>query len=137
MTQKTQLSTFYYNFTPILVGVSQKYRIELPAGPSPRPYKTMTTAMTAWDGEVLKTSGGSATALLLGGMEIRGKKVGPLQNGGPCVVMEHINIDGYLEYMVGDKNILSGNINFVNFGIPGGKHLRIDMYTGESKVIDG
>ena len=94
--------------------------------------------MRSWDGEVVNVADERATALIqVDTPPVQGKVIGAVQNGGPCVIMEHITIGGELEYMIGDRNILAGNLNFINFGIPNGTHLRIDVYTGESKVING
>lgn len=127
----------HFEYAPIIIGARMRYRLELPVGATPRLYKTMTTGMRTWNGQVLKTSHGSATALLEPNTSpVDGVVVGPIKTGGPCVIMEHITVDGYFQYMIGDKNILNGNLNFINFGIPGGKHIRIDIYTGESRIIE-
>jgi hypothetical protein len=70
-------------------------------------------------------------------IEVDGRAGGILKEGGPCYIMEHLRVDGQMEYLITPENIQQGDDNFVNFGIPNGKHLRIDIYTGESRIING
>jgi hypothetical protein len=130
---------YEFEYIPILIGGRKRYIIDLPLGASPRPFKTMTTDMRSWDGQVLDVCGGAARALIRDArelIEIKGTIVAPIIINGPCIVMEHLNIDGRMDFMIGDTNILDGNLNFVNFGIPGGKHIRIDIYNGDSRIIE-
>jgi hypothetical protein len=95
--------------------------------------------MRCWHGQLVQGEDGRATALIREGgtlVSVEGILVANLVNACACYVMEHLTVDGKMEFMVGDENILNGNQNFVNFGIPNGKHVRIDIYTGESKVIE-
>ncbi len=129
----------YYTYTPILVGAEQRYRLELPTDASPIVYKTLTNGMRCWYGQLTKSCYGQAGAFIREGgtiIEIEGKLIHNVANGGPCAVMEHLTIDGEMKLMIGPRNILNGDQNFINFGIPSGKHIRIDIYTGESKVIE-
>ena len=126
-------------YTPILIGAQKRYRIELPIESAPVAYKTFTSPMRYWDGQLIKSQQGHAEAFVRHNgilMTVEGKLVGQVLSGNPCFVMEHLTIDGKMELIIGDKNILNGNQNFANFGIPNGKHIRIDIYTGESKVIE-
>lgn len=128
-----------YKYVPILIGAEKRYRIELPLGMSPVLYKTMTTDMRSWVGQIIKTRHGHATAFIREAgtlISIEGELIENVSRGSPCIVMEHLNIDGEMGLMIGENNILNDNLNFINFGLPQGKHVRIDIYTGESKVID-
>ncbi len=69
-------------------------------------------------------------------MSVIGEAIDALSINDPCIVMEHLTIDGKMEFMIGKRNILDGDLNFVNYGIPNGKHIRIDIYTGESRIIE-
>lgn len=100
---------------------------------------TLTTNMGLWVAEVVRTSSGAATAVTWHNgqmVEVTGRSFGILKEGGPCYIMEHLKVDGYMEYLITSENIRQGNDNFVNYGIPNGKHLRIDIYTGESVIIN-
>jgi hypothetical protein len=128
-----------YKYVPILIGGEVRYRVELPLGATPIVYKTLTTGMRCWHGQVVESSQGCAKALIQEGGQvvlISGDLVGPVHPEHPCYVMEHLTIDGEMELMIGDRNILNGDQNFVNFGVPNGKHVRIDIYTGASRVIE-
>jgi hypothetical protein len=99
----------------------------------------MTTGIRSWHGQFLKSSHSGAQALVEHNgqiIEISGRLVSDIKPGSPCYIMEHLNIDGEMEFMIGEHDILVGNQNFVNFGIPCGKHIRIDIYTGDSKVME-
>ena len=127
-------------YTPILIGGSRRYYIDLPVDAAPIRFWTMTTDMWLWNGQVTKTSQGRAWALIRHSnriVEVYGVQVGVLVPDSHCCVMEHLNINGEMELMIGPANILDGNKNFVNFGIPGDKYLRIDIYTGDSRIING
>ena len=129
---------FYYK--PALLPTEQRYWISLPADVAPRRWGTLTAPMGLWVGQVVKASHGRATALTWHNgemVEVDGKAAGILKEDGPCYIMEHLKVDGHMEYLITPENIQQGNQNFVNFGIPKGKHLRIDIYTGESRIIDG
>lgn len=125
-----------FEFAPILVGARMRYILELPINQVPRVFKTMTTDMRAILGEVVDIKNGRAKVILSNRQICIGNVIDRLIIGGPCVVMEKINVRGNLEYMVGSKNILNGNQNFVNFGVPNGRHIRIDIYNGESEIIE-
>jgi len=128
-----------YKYAPITTGAEKRYRIELPLGTAPIVYKTLTTGMRSWVGQVLKVADGRARAFIWEAGElisIEAELVGKVNLDDPCFVMEHLTIDGKMEFMIGPDNILNGDQNFVNFGIPQGKHIRIDIYTGQSKVIE-
>jgi len=129
----------YYTYIPILIGGRKRYRIELPLEASPVAYKTLTSNMRVWDGQMVKNEPARSVALIqeMGRLvEVTGVLIKEVSNGHPCIVMEHLNIDGKMEFMIGDTNILCGDQNFVNFGIPNGKHIRIDIYTGECRIIE-
>lgn len=131
--------TFYYEYTPIIIGAAQRYKVILPVDASPIPYKTLTTGMRVWNGQVVKSQQGRATALVRDAgrlVEIEGQMVQFVKSGDPCVVMEHLNINGEMGLMIGIDNILMGDVNFINFGVPGGRHLRIDAYTGDNRIIE-
>ena len=126
-------------YTPIIIGASQRYRLELPNGLTPVRWWTMTTDMRSWLGEVVEVTGGAAVAVVRQGSKlvtVTGHLSSAVKTGWPCCVMEHLRIDGTMEYLIGTINIQMENKNFVNFGIPNGKHLRIDIYTGESRIIN-
>lgn len=130
----------HYKYVPILLGAERRYRIELPLGASPIVYKTLTTGMRVWDGQLIQSQQGRAVTLIREATRIvtvEGRLIDDLPKGSPCIVMEHLTIDGIMEFMIGNNNILNGNQNFVNFGIPNEKHIRIDIYTGESRIING
>ena len=124
-----------FEFCPILIGARKRYHIELPVNAVPRVFKTMTTDMRAWMGEVLDIVDGKAKAITFNKEVYCGEVVHKLFIGGPCVVMEKLGVDGKMGYMIGAYNIMVGNQNFVNFGIPNGKHIRIDIYNGNSEII--
>jgi hypothetical protein len=127
-------------YTPIIVGGESRYHISLPSKTSPVRFWTITTPMQFWTGEVNEARDGLAEALVwVNGklVPFRGMAVSALFKGQPCVVMEHLTIRGNIEYMIGRHNIMDNNKNFVNFGEPGGTHLRIDIYTGEYIQING
>ena len=129
-----------FEYAPILVGGVKKYIIGLPVEASPVRFWTITTPMRSWDGEVLWCGPERSVALVRsdGGMHpLEGRTMAPMKSGEPCVVMEHLQINGKIEYMISSSNIMDGGKNFVNFGIPNGRHVRIDIYTGESRIIDG
>jgi len=130
---------YEYKYVPIIIGAEKRYRIELPLDAAPIVYKTLTTGMRYWTGQVFEVADGHARAFIRQAgslITIKADLVGKVSQGDPCFVMEHLNIDGEMEFMIGPKNILNGDQNFVNFGIPQGKHIRIDIYTGQSKVIE-
>jgi len=129
----------YYKYTPILIGGQKRYRVALPIEASPVAYKTLTTNMRCWHGQLVKSRSDRATALVWSNSKlttIEGKLINNIVAGHPCYIMEHLNINGEIDLMIGNENILNGDQNFINFGIPNGKHVRIDIYTGESKVIE-
>lgn len=129
----------HYTYTPAVIGARKRYRLELPLGTSPIVYKTLTTNMRCWHGQAVEARQGRATAFIREGetlMTVEGLMVGPVEAGKPCYVMEHLTVAGEMELIIGDKNILNGDQNFVNFGVPNGKHVRIDIYTGEHRVIE-
>ncbi len=129
---------FYY--TSSVSEQEQRYTLELPLEATPVRWWTLTNNMGLWTGEVTEVTTDSATAITIHRgklVEVSGKIAGSLKKGGPCYIMEHLSIDGIMEYLICSEIIQSGNKNFVNFGTPNGKHLRIDIYTGESKVING
>jgi hypothetical protein len=97
----------YYKYKPVLTA-ERKYRLELPIGVHSRVFRTMTTGMRWWHGEVLEASQGRARALT-GKGEVECPAVGNLKVGHPCYIMEHINVDGYLELWITENNIFQGN----------------------------
>lgn len=84
---------------------------------------------------MLEVSQGRARAVT-GKGEVECLSMGNLNVGHPCYIMEHINVDGYLELWITEKNIFQGNDNFINFGVPGGKYIRIDIYNGEFRNLE-
>ena len=129
----------YYQYAPIIIGATQRYKISLPSDTPPVLYKTMTTGMRAWTGQLVKCAQGRSTALIQEAgkvIEVDGMAIDWVKPGHPCVVMEHLNIKGEMEFMVGSENILNGDLNFINLGIPSSRHLRIDIYTGDSRIMD-
>lgn len=59
--------------------------------------------------------------------------------GERIMLTEHINTCGTFELLASKKRILLGDINFINIGWRKGNHkrfMRIDPYTGNSKVIE-
>lgn len=131
---------FDFLYTPVITKTERRYMVDLPEDSSPVQFWTITVPMMGWNGEVIETSPGRAKAVIwhLNKLTtLEGIVTTPLVVGMPCVVMEHLNVDGYLEYMIGRVNIMQETKNFVNFGIPGGKHIRIDIYTGDSRIING
>lgn len=126
-----------FEFAPILIGARKRYHIELPVNEVPKVFKTMTTDMRVWLGEVLDILDGKAKVILSDKQVCVGELIDHLIIGGPCVVMEKINVKGEVCFMVGNRNIMNGNQNFVNFGVPNGRHIRIDIYNGDSEIIDG
>lgn len=135
----TMYKEFDFLYKPVLNQAERRYVIDLPEDSTPVSFWTITVPMMAWNGEVISTSPGRAEAVIwqMGRLiEIEGFVTTPLVVGMPCVVMEHLNIDGYLEYMIGRINVMQDTKNFVNFGIPGGRHVRIDIYGGDARIID-
>jgi len=131
--------TFYYQYAPVIIGANQRYKISLPLDTAPVAYKTLTSDMRVWGGQLVKCAHGRATALVREAgrlVEVEGNMVEFVKAGDPCVVMEHLDIKGEMGFMIGSQNILIGNLNFINFGIPAGRHLRIDAYTGDSRIIE-
>lgn len=129
-----------FEYIPILVGGVKKYIIDLPVEASPVRFWTITSPMQSWDGQVLTYAPECATVALRVRDEtvvVEATPIEELYPEFPCVVMEHLKVDGTMEYMVGKANIMRGGKNFVNYGIPNGRHVRIDIYTGESRIIDG
>ena len=62
------------------------------------------------------------------------------RDGGRVMCTDHLNVSGEMEYIVTSRPIIQGNINFLNIGWIDKKtkhfrHLRIDVYTGESREI--
>jgi len=128
-----------FKYTPLLTGVEQRYTIELPPERVPLVYKTMTSDMYCWDGELVKSLPGYAAAVVRHGnelVELSGRLHGKLKLGQPCFVMEHLDLEGDLEYLIATHRLDDVRVNYVNFGIPNFKHVRIDIYTGESRVIE-
>ena len=133
--------THEFHFRPALLTTKRRYTIDLPSEASAVIYKTMTINMHSWDGELVKSYPEYATALVQEAngdlLELQGILVSKMQLGNPCYVMEHLSIDGSMDYLISSNPLgLDVNINFVNFGIPMGKHLRIDFYTGDFKVVE-
>ena len=131
---------FEFLYKPVITKEERRYTVELPEDSTPVSFWTITVPMMAWNGEVIWTSPGRAKAVIWHMnqlTEVEGIVTTPLVVGMPCVVMEHLDISGYLEYMIGRINIMQETKNFVNFGIPGGKHIRIDIYTGDHRIING
>jgi len=131
--------THTFEFCPILIGGRKKYIINLPLDAEPITFKTMTSDMKSWHGQIKEKHNGTAIAMIRDNgqlIEVQGDVVGAVAKNGPCVVMEHLTIYGRMSYMIGDQEILQGNQNFVNFGLPGRKYIRIDIYTGDSIVVD-
>lgn len=126
--------TYSFEYIPALIGAKKRYILDLPTGEEPMVFWTMTTGMTDWYGEVLSVQGESAE-FVCRGFRGKGKLVEPIKIGHPCVVTEHVTISGDMEYLLSKEKILKDNNNFVNYGVPGGRHLRIDIYTGEARVI--
>jgi hypothetical protein len=130
---------FEFIYKPLILRLDIPYVVHLPEDSTPVRFWTITTPMMAWNGEVIEASPRRAKAVIWHNNKltpVEGIVTTPLLVGMPCVVMEHLNIDGYLEYMIGRINIMDDTKNFVNFGIPGGTHIRIDMYTGDSRIIN-
>ena len=129
-----------FEYTPILTGVKQRYILALPVDLSPLVYRTMTTNMASWDGEVLWLNTVAAGAVIWHSGQLHkvsGCIFGKLDKGGPCSVLEHLNVDGEMDFIITDKENIQTNDNYVNFGIRDGKHMRIDIYTGEYRIING
>jgi hypothetical protein len=123
-------------FVPILIGATKTYAIDMPSDAKPFWFKTMTTEMTAHKGVVERIHGRYATIRMNDqGFIITGEIVGPVVRGCDGYAIEHLTVEGKLEYLISDYNFLSGNQNFANFGTPE-RFVRIDIYTGESKVIN-
>jgi hypothetical protein len=62
------------------------------------------------------------------------------KKGERVMVTEHLNVDGKLEFLATKSRILIGDLNFINIGWSNGnkcRFQRIDVYTGESKIIVG
>lgn len=91
--------------------------------------------MRWWHGEVLSVSQGVLVAATRYG-RIECKNIENLEVGSPCYVMEHLNLDGKIDFWATRNNVIQGNDNFENYGIPGGKHLRIDIYNGDFRIIE-
>ena len=126
-------------YAPLIEGGTKRYNIDLPDGQLPIRFWTVTSPMLSWNGEVVKTSPERIWAAIRHNgrtVEVNGFKTSAIDVGMPCIVMEHLNINGEMELMIGSINIMQTNKNFVNYGIPGGKHIRIDIYTGESVIIN-
>ncbi len=133
-----------FSYSPILIGGKKRYLLELPVDDKPVVFKTMTTDMGAWFGEVeliitnqdiVGDEGPMATVMTAKGA-LMGRLIGPVTRKGPAWVMEHLTVDGRMEYVVASERLLEGNQNFVNYGVPQGKYLRIDIYTGEHRIIN-
>lgn len=59
--------------------------------------------------------------------------------GDRVMVTEHINTCGTFELLATKKRILLGDINFINIGWKIGnksKYIRVDVYTGNHKLIE-
>ena len=59
--------------------------------------------------------------------------------GERVMVTEHINTCGSFELLATKRRILMGDFNFINIGWKTGektKYLRVDVYTGNHKVIE-
>jgi len=131
---------FRFDYAPILIGASKKYIIELPIDSKPVIYKTMTTNMGSWLGEVdiiiNADDGNTYVSAKTARGSLYGRVIGPVKKKHPCWVMEHLNVDGRMEYLVASEKLLDGNVNFINYGIPNEKYIRIDIYTGEYRIIN-
>lgn len=126
---------FYY--IPHLIGARKRYTISLRDGVRPRVFKTMTTDMRAWSGEVLAIERDLAQLCVIAHGQrhkVSGIIVEPVVVGGPAIANEHLRVDLVPEYLVSYRNFLVGDDNFVNYGTPD-HYLRVDIYTGQSRII--
>lgn len=128
-----------FEYSPIFVGGKIRYILELPVYEKPILFKTMTTDMKTWFGEVKSVyKKGELTLATIETQQgiLLARVVSCVTVYGPCWVMEHLNVDGHMELLVASERLLRDNQNFVNFGLPQGKHVRIDIYTGEHRIIN-
>ncbi len=75
--------------------------------------------------------------------DIIGVPLEPLEINQRCMATEHIDINGEMRIVLTKQPILQGNgssaINFINFGWSNDKlshMMRVDIYTGQSTLID-
>jgi len=131
--------THVFEYVPLLIGGKKRYTIDLDVLDTPIAFKTMTTDMSCWNGQVIDIKNGRAKALIYtkhnGFSEVVGDLVDILVVNSPCIVSEHLKVDGKLDYFISSSNIICNNINFINFGVPNKKFVRIDIYTGEHILV--
>lgn len=129
-----------FTYIPILIGAKKRYILELEdLHKTPVIFKTMTTDMKSIFGEIksIYNNGKGIFAYVdIRQGTVEARVVGPVSPSHPCWVTEHLTLDGHMELVVSSKQILQGNINFINFGIPMHKYIKIDIYTGESRLIN-
>jgi hypothetical protein len=132
--------THVYEFVPKLIGGRKRYLLELPENQKPIVFRTITSPMYSLFGEVMKLYRKDeelyASVMTAQGL-LDGRVVGPVSLKRPCYIVEHLSVDGHMEHLVASDDFRDGELNFVNFGVPGVKHVRIDIYTGEHRIMNG
>jgi len=139
-------------FIPLIFDKDKEFKINKPLnklGAWPIMFYTATTDMRDFIGNITQIDNGKCAIkgvyrgqmAEMKGVFIKEDKIKRI--GQRVMVTEHLNVNGQLELIATIKriiNITDSNLNFVNIGWSDEKdceYLRIDIYTGESKTLNG
>ena len=139
MLKMYRIHEFFY--IPKLIGAKKRYILELGLDEKPKVFKTMTTDMKSYFGHILdiydnKDDNHPYALVQTSVGTIEARVLGQVKPKHPCWVWEHLKIDGHMELVVTSERVLENNINFINYGVPLQRYLRIDIYTGEWRLIN-
>jgi len=139
-------------FSPIIIGKDIEFKIQKPESKMkswPVLFYTATTDMRDFIANITSINGHmcSVKGVYRGNMKdlksviVKEDKINKI--GQRVMVTEHINVNGKLELLATTKRIINltdSNLNFVNVGWSDEldcDFYRIDIYTGEFKVLKG